>query len=192
MGLGYNTRAINLHKTAQKIVKEHDGDVIRALQDFKSLPGIGPYTAAAVQIFSQNRDITAVDTNIRRIFIHEFGLSDKTGDREVWALAKKCLPQGKSRDWHNALMDYGATLMTARRTGIRPKTRQSRFEGSNRQIRAKMLRHLLKSEACSFQELKRIAETDKDAKTDKERLQKILDKMLKEGVIKKKGAGYFV
>jgi A/G-specific adenine glycosylase len=143
MGLGYNNRAKNLHETAKIISEKYEGDVLKALPHYKELPGIGPYTSAAVQIFAANRDIVTVDTNIRRIFIHEFKLSEKLSDKELWAIAQECLPKGKSRDWHNALMDYGATLLTSRKTGIRPKTRQSKFEGSDRQIRAKILRLLL-------------------------------------------------
>ena len=74
MGLGYNTRAVNLHTTARKIIVEYDGDVLQAMKQYKDLPGIGRYTAQAVQIFSTNADLVTVDTNIRRIFINEFKL----------------------------------------------------------------------------------------------------------------------
>jgi A/G-specific adenine glycosylase len=173
MGLGYNNRAINLHKTAQKISEEYDGDVIAAVKDFKNLPGIGPYTSAAVRIFARNEDIVTVDTNIRRILIHEFALPESTSDKELWALAEQCLPKGKSRDWHNGLMDYGATLLTSRKTGIKPKTQQSKFEGSDRQIRAKILRYILSNDSVSKQVL-----FTKFSKTDQDRLQRILAKMI--------------
>ena len=186
VGLGYNNRAINLHKAAQKIVNDYDGNVILALQDHKNVPGIGPYTAAAVQIFAQNKDIAAVDTNIRRILIHEFGLPEKNSDRELWELAGKCLPKDKSRDWHNALMDYGATLLTARRTGIRSKTQQSKFEGSDRQVRAKIVKHLLKKKSVTEIQLKRVLGVEQ------ERLSKILTKLVKEELIKKRKEGYSV
>src|SRR3989344_8708529 len=142
-GLGYNKRGLLLHKAAKAIAQEHGGNVLKAIKSGKKLPGIGPYTSAAVRIFAANDDIATVDTNIRRILIHELKLPEKTTDKELFAIADQCMPKGKSRDWHNALMDYGATLMTARRTGIRPKAQQSRFEGSARQIRGIVLRHML-------------------------------------------------
>ena len=84
MGLGYNTRAVNLHKAVQKIVAEFDGDVIAAMKQYKEIPGVGRYTAQAVQIFSTNADLVTVDTNIRRIFIAEFHLSEDLSTRELW------------------------------------------------------------------------------------------------------------
>jgi A/G-specific adenine glycosylase len=176
MGLGYNTRAVNLHKAARKIVTEFDNDVIEAMKQYKEIPGVGRYTSQAVQIFSTNADLVTVDTNIRRIFIKEFNLSEKISDKELWLLAERCLPIGKSRVWHNALMDYGALHLTSKKTGIKPKTQQSRFEGSDRQIRAKILRYLLK-ETMSLSEL------EKTFGIEQMRLKRILGKMVTEKII---------
>jgi A/G-specific adenine glycosylase len=186
LGLGYNNRAKNLHETAKVIVEKYNGDVLKALEQYKELPGVGPYTAAAVQIFSGNKNIVTVDTNIRRILIHEFNLNKKIKDKEVWALAEKCLPRGRSREWHNALMDYGATLMTSRKTGIKPKTTQSAFEGSDRQIRANIVREVLKGKGASYGSLLKIAEKDK------ERFKRILEKMMREKLIRKRGSSYSI
>lgn len=185
MGLGYNRRAMYLHKTAKVIVKDFDGDVLEAVKQFNKLPGIGPYTSKAVQIFSANADIATVDTNIRRIFIKEFQLSESISDKELFAIASKCLPEGRSRDWHNALMDYGALYLTSKKTGIRPKTQQSRFQGSDRQIRGKILRLLLK-ETQSFYQI----QNQLDVET--KRLSTILDKMEKEKTIDKKDNSYHI
>jgi len=176
MGLGYNSRAINLHKTAQKIVTEFDSDVLEAMRQYEEIPGVGRYTSQAVQIFSTNADLVTVDTNIRRIFIKEFNPPEKVSDKELWKLAEKCLPIGKSRDWHNALMDYGALHVTSKKTGIKPKTQQSRFEGSDRQIRARILRCLL-NDTMSLSELK------KTFRIEQKRLRRILDKMVTEKII---------
>ena len=185
MGLGYNRRAYYLHQTAKIISQEFDGDILTAMRQFKKLPGIGSYTSTAVQIFSANLDIATVDTNIRRIFIHEFQLPETTSDSELLAIAEQCLPKGRSREWHNALMDYGALKMTAAKTGVKSKTQQSRFEGSDRQIRAKILRQLLK-DSFSFDEIQQ------DLHVEKERLKKILEKMSVEGVIGYKEERYHV
>jgi A/G-specific adenine glycosylase len=185
MGLGYNTRAINLHKTAKKIVAMFDGDVLRAMQQYNELPGIGKYTSQAVQIFSTNADLVTVDTNIRRIFISEFHLPEKISEHELWILAEQCLPVGKSRDWHNALMDYGALHLTAHKTGIRPTTRQTRFEGSDRQIRAQILRHVLEKPMTDSELTQRL-------KIDQERLGPILEKMINERILMKKNKTYLL
>ncbi len=192
MGLGYNSRAINLHKTAQIITQQYNQDIIKALEHFKELPGIGPYTAQAVTIFSTNKDEVTVDTNVRRILIHEFDLQESVSDKELWELAEKCLPKGKSRDWHNALMDYGATFLTARKTGIKPKTQQSKFEGSDRQIRAKIVRFLLREKADVEQIEKEVHPQRALDNSQTDRIKAILDKLQKEKIIEKKGAQYSI
>jgi len=185
MGLGYNTRAVYLHRTAKKIVTEFEGDVLKAVTQYKQLPGIGKYTSQAVQIFVGNADMVTIDTNIRRIFISEFDLVETISDKELWLLAEACLPRGKSRDWHNALMDYGALHLTAHRTGIRPKTQQSRFEGSNRQIRAKILR-------CLLTENMSISKLEKNVGVEHARLRLVLEKMRTEKIIGKRNNIYHV
>jgi A/G-specific adenine glycosylase len=155
IGLGYNNRAVRVHELANTVSTTYQGDLLKAMKETK-LPGIGPYTQHAVRIFAANEDLTTIDTNIRRILIHEFHLPESISDEELQSLAHQCLPQGKSRDWHNALMDYGATFLTSRKTGIKPKTQQSKFEGSDRQIRAMILRYLLKkSKKCSILDIQK-------------------------------------
>jgi len=145
LGLGYNSRAIRLHQAAHIITTDFHGDVLAAMKDYHHVPGVGLYTAQAVRIFSRNEDQVTVDTNIRRIFLAYFHLPASTADKEIWGLAWQCLPQGKSRDWHNALMDYGALKLTARTTKIAPKNRQPPYIGSPRQLRAAVLRLLLEA-----------------------------------------------
>jgi len=106
--------------------------------------------------------------------MHEFNVDDS----KVEELAQKCLPKGNSRDWHNALMDYGATFLTARRSGIKSKTQQSKFEGSDRQIRAKILRMVLKNAQTAPQLQKALLITNK-------RLSPILAGMIRDDVLKK-------
>ena len=185
MGLGYNTRVVNLHRAAQKIVDDFDSDVLKAIRQYTVLPGIGKYTSHAVQIFSTNIDLVTVDTNIRRIFIEEFSLPLNTSDTILWKIALDCLPRGKSREWHNALMDYGALYLTAKKTGIKPKTKQSKFEGSDRQIRAKILREVLKKNSS-------ISELECTLGLEKNRLIPIIEKMRKEKLIILQGNVYAI
>ena len=94
-----------------------------------------------------------MDANVRRVLTHELGLPGDLTDAGLQAVADAVLPRGRSRDWHNALMDYGSLVLTARATGIAPRTRQSTFEGSRRQKRARLLRLLLDGGPQSLSEL---------------------------------------
>jgi len=129
-GLGYNRRAVNLHRAARAVAASGWPD------DLTNLPGVGPYTAAAVANFAFGRDVLPVDTNVRRV-------QDRTGHAFDAACAQ-------------ALFDLGATVCLARvpRCDVCPlaagcpsrgrrfeaQRRQSRFEGSFRQRRANALR----------------------------------------------------
>ena len=176
MGLGYNNRAVRLHRTADIIAEKYCGNVLEALLHYEELPGIGRYTAHAVRIFATNEDLVTIDTNIRRILLYEFELDEDISDAELWKLAEHCLPRGKSREWHNALMDYGALFLTSKTSGIKPKTQQSRFQGSDRQVRGGLLRSLLTG-PLPFSSL------HQEFAIDEKRLHTILEKMEQEGLI---------
>ena len=167
---------MRLHKAVQKIVTGFNGDVIAAMKQYTEIPGIGPYTAQAVQIFSTNADLVAIDTNIRRIFIAEFHLSEDVSIEQLRNYAAQCLPLGRSREWHNALMDYGALHLTARKTKIHSTSQQSKFEGSDRQIRAAVI-YLLLNDSSSFENLHRTLDIEP------KKLRKILDKMIDEEIL---------
>jgi A/G-specific adenine glycosylase len=146
-GLGYNRRALALKKAAGEIVERFGGVLPDDEKSLRSLPGIGPYTAAAILAFAFNRPAVMIETNIRRVFIHCF-FKDRTGvtDREILPLIEETLGRENPREWYNALMDYGWYLGSAignpnRRS--RHYQRQAPFEGSNRQIRGKILRLLV-------------------------------------------------
>lgn len=145
-GLGYNNRAQRLRACAAATVAaaaHGRAELPRSLAGLRALPGIGPYTARAVLVFAHNDDFAAVDANVRRVLTHELGLPEDLPGRELQAVADFALPRGRSRDWHNALMDYGSMVLTARSTGIAARTRQSAFPGSRREKRARLLRRLL-------------------------------------------------
>ncbi|MFP4195569.1 MAG: Fe-S cluster assembly protein HesB [Candidatus Woesearchaeota archaeon] len=151
-GLGYNNRAKRLQDSARIILNEYDGVVPDTVEELIKLPGIGPYTARSILIFADNKDIATVDTNIRRLLIAEFGIAEDTSDRDLFELAQRLLPTGRSRDWHNALMDYGAMVLTSRKSGIKPKSTQSKFKGSRRQYRAKLLHRIVENGELSLAE----------------------------------------
>jgi A/G-specific adenine glycosylase len=99
-GLGYNSRAVRLKQVAEAVVQRHRGHMPEPLKDLLDLPGVGPYTAAAVRAFAFDREDLPVDTNVRRI-------AERVGQRLD-------PPRGKAHDWASALMDLGATICKAR------------------------------------------------------------------------------
>ena len=146
-GLGYNNRARRLRDCAAAVVTAASAgdraELPRSLEGLRELPGIGPYTARAVLIFAHNDDLAAVDANVRRVLTHELSLPADLGDNELQMVAEAVLPRGRSRAWHNALMDYGALVLTERATGLAPRTRQGTFVGSRRWYRSRLLQALL-------------------------------------------------
>lgn len=108
-GLGYNRRALALQACAQAVVRDgwpRDVDGLRAL------PGVGPYTAAAVASFAFGAQVAVVDTNVRRV-IARADHSDPT-PRQLADRAAALLPPGRAADWNQAMMELGATVCTAR------------------------------------------------------------------------------
>lgn len=152
-GLGYNSRGQRLQSCARAVMERFGGMVPGDPAELKTLPGIGDYTCRSIPVFADNLDVAAVDTNIRRIIIHEFALPEDTPKRQMQAAAELLLPPGRSRDWHNALMDYGSLCLTSRTTGIRSQTRQSKFQGSKRWYRGRLLRELVASEQLLLEEI---------------------------------------
>lgn len=116
-GLGYNRRALNLQRTAQAVVGEHQGRFPDTPESLRKLPGIGPYTAGAIACFAFERDVAFIDTNIRRALQRLFvGPDDSPApERELLALAGAAVPAGQGWIWNQALMELGATVCTAAR-----------------------------------------------------------------------------
>jgi A/G-specific adenine glycosylase len=141
LGLGYNNRAERLWRCARTAGGRLPADVA----GLQRLPGVGPYTARAVLVFAHNADLAAVDANVRRVLTHELGLPHDLGRSGLQAIADAVLPRGRARDWHNALMDHGALVLTGSVTGLAPITRQSPFAGSRRMYRARLLRLLVET-----------------------------------------------
>ncbi|MFA5051553.1 MAG: Fe-S cluster assembly protein HesB [Patescibacteria group bacterium] len=149
-GLGYNRRAINLGKMAHAVVMYYNGKLPESENELQKLTGIGPYTARAILIFGFNKPLITIDTNIRRVIINEFHLSATLPRKKLESIAWKLLPRKKSRDWHNALMDYSRLQLPARISRIPALSKQSKFQGSIRQIRGEIIRQLLKKKSVSI------------------------------------------
>ena len=146
-GLGYNRRAVNLHRCAVAVVER--GGFPREPAELRRLPGVGPYTAAAVACFAFGAQVAAPDTNARRVLERAFGDPDLPP------------PPGRAYDWNQALFDLGSQVCVARRPRCAvcplaegcpsrgrvfpPLRRQSPFEGSFRQRRSRLLRAVLEA-----------------------------------------------
>ncbi len=117
-GLGYYARARNLHKAARRIMLEHAGQIPCAYAVLRTLPGIGPYTAAAIASIACEQDIPVVDANVARIFARLFDLDEPVKERtcreRIEGLAGEMLPKGKARLSNQALMDLGGLICTPR------------------------------------------------------------------------------
>jgi A/G-specific adenine glycosylase len=119
--LGYNRRAVHLHRLAQQVQHVRGGVFPRTSAELRTLPGIGPYTAAAIACFAFDEQTAAIDTNARRVLGRLFlGHTDAPpGERAARALAAQVLPEGQAYAWNQAIMDLGATICTARRPACR-------------------------------------------------------------------------
>ncbi|MFC2023268.1 A/G-specific adenine glycosylase [Chloroflexota bacterium] len=117
-GLGYYARARNLHSAARLVVHELGGRVPTSYQSLLCLPGVGPYTAAAIASIAFDHDTVALDGNLRRVLCRLFAIDDDPGrpktQRQLEKLARTMLPLGRARDFNQALMDLGATVCTPR------------------------------------------------------------------------------
>lgn len=184
-GLGYNRRSKFLLQAARKIQLEHSGHVPSVISQLVALPGVGPNTAAAIAVYAYNQPHVFVETNIRSVFIHHFFKDrDDVTDQEIMPLIEMTINKESPRIWYWALMDYGSYL---KKTFTNPSRRskhhtvQSRFEGSRRQLRAKVLRSLL-GRSAPYVKLQ--------AELHDGRLLSVLDELEKEGLVMHKNKRY--
>ena len=165
-GLGYNRRAVNLHRCARAVVDRHGGALPCDLAALRALPGIGPYTARAVLAFAFEHEVGVVDTNVGRVLARWTGRALRP--IEAQAAADDLVPAGWSWSWNQAVMELGGSVCRRRRPRcdacpVRPGcawaaaslaapdpadgsagvgTGQPRFEGSDRQGRGRLVEAL--------------------------------------------------
>lgn len=165
-GLGYNRRAVNLHRCARAVADRHGGVLPADLAALMALPGIGPYTARAVLAFAFEHDVGVVDTNVGRVLARWEGRPLRV--TEAQAQADDLVPPGRAWAWNQAVMELGGTVCLRRRprcascpvrrscawaaAGLAPPdpadgsagvgAGQSRFEGSDRQGRGRLVEAL--------------------------------------------------
>ena len=207
-GMGYPRRCKNLQLAAQMMVNRFDGEVPSTLSELLELPGVGPYTARAVLTFAFDADVAVVDTNVARVLAR---ISGKVlNARAAQELADEWLPIGFSRDWNQVMMDFGATVCTARKAHcaecpvlsqcvwkggangeVDPAKAsaftskpQAKFAGSDRQARGKLMKALTVSGVAS-ERLTVVMEI-----ADVERAVYLAEALVKEGLVEHSAMGY--
>lgn len=206
-GLGYPRRARNLWRAAAIITNRHDSQVPADLDDLLALPGVGPYTARAVQAFAFGIDTGVVDTNVGRILARWQGR--RLSPREAQRVADDLVPAGQSWAWNQAMMDLGAKVCTKRdpsciRCPARPwcawagevlgsepsdrpdpadrsagvSVRQAPFEGSDRQARGRLLAALSDGPLPTER-----AAAAMGPEVDAARVQRLVDELIAEGLV---------
>ncbi len=182
-GLGYNRRGRFLHQIAQKIVADFNGILPDSPDILQTLPGIGKATAASICAFAFNKPVIFIETNIRAVFINSF-FPDKSSvhDKEIFPLIEATLETNSPREWYYALMDYGVMLKKNMPNPSRKSAhyaKQSRFEGSDRQIRGMVIKLLVEKEALTLSAIKKII------KKKSVRIEKIVAQLCAEGFLRK-------
>ena len=159
-GLGYNRRAINLHRCAIAVAARPDGALPAELGALMALPGIGPYTARAVLAFAFGRDVGVLDTNAARV-ITRAAVGRPVARAALQRVADEVVPVGHGWEWNQAVLDLGATVCAARPAcaacplaavcawrrsgGADPAARtrgQGLFAGSDREARGRLVEAL--------------------------------------------------
>ncbi|MDX1777940.1 MAG: A/G-specific adenine glycosylase [Thermodesulfobacteriota bacterium] len=184
-GLGYNRRALALKKIARIIVEDYKGEVPRSLEELVKLPGIGQTTASEIAAFAFNQPTVFIETNIRSVFLHYFfSERDDVSDEELIPLVAKTVDRSNPREWYYALMDYGVFLKKQYENPSRKSThyyKQSPFNGSNRQIRGKIVKYLTENHSSTGKQIAR------DLQIPYEKAEPNLLKLEKEGFLIRKG-----
>ena len=180
-GLGYNRRALNLKRAAEIIIKEYNGSLPSSPEILETLPGVGKATAASIAAFAFNKPEIFLETNIRTILIHHFFKDKKSvHDEKLLPLAETLLDRKNPRKWYSALMDYGTTLKkqhgNASCRSVHYK-KQSRFEGSNRQKRGRILQILIEKKSAASGELSR------ELKIPSKLLSELLESLVRDKII---------
>jgi A/G-specific adenine glycosylase len=175
-GLGYNRRAVALSEAARAVVRDHGGHVPSDPEDLIGLPGVGPYTAAAVASLAYGKAVPAVDANVRRIAARaELGAEPhEVSPGRIQEVAAEWLDRRDPATWNQALMDLGRLVcrptprcsLCPLRDGCRfhekgrspdsSPRRQEPFEGSFRQLRGRLV-ELLRDGSATLASLSKAA-----------------------------------
>ena len=187
-GLGYNRRALALQQFAKRVQEEYAGMFPQDPEVLCTFKGIGKATAASICAFAFNKPTVFIETNIRSVYIHcFFSDSYEVKDAEIMPLIEQTLDNKNPRSWYYALMDYGVMLKKKHKNPSRKSAHyvvQSKFEGSDRQIRGMILKLLLEHTVMKEDDF--FAAIERDT----QRISSILTVLSKEGFIQEKKGFY--
>ncbi len=187
-GLGYNRRAVALKKCVEIVQHSYNSVIPGSVSELQKLPGIGKATASAISAFAFNEPAVFIETNIRTVFIHcFFPEREQVADNEILPLIAASLDTSDPRNWYYALMDYGV-MLKKKYPGLNTKSahyaKQTPFEGSDRQIRGRILKELVNNQHMTEKEL------TAGLNADKQRVRNILAQLTGENFIAKKGGRF--
>ena len=186
-GLGYNSRAKRMFESSKIIADKSFDDLY---PDFQQLPGVGPYTENAILSFAYNEQVITEDINVKRIISRYFGI--KNPKKYIDQFSTLLLKNTNSRNLNQALMDFGSSICKPRsplcsdcplentcEKYFNYETRHiEKFSGSNRELRGNLIKLLLKKGNLKVKTIQEELDTDQD------RLNEVLEKMQKDGLVK--------
>lgn len=187
-GMGYYRRARNLHRAAMVVCEEHGGVIPEDFKSLRRLPGVGDYTAAAVSAFAFNKPVAMIETNIRAVYLYAWypDIRD-VSDKELLSDIERTMDTKRARDWFYALMDFGVALKKAR-PGIHERSKhhvkQSAFEGSDRQLAARILKAVLAAKSPIS-----VKSMDLGLAIDQARLMKAVERLERDKLITRTSRG---
>lgn len=189
-GLGYNRRAKMLHEMAGLVLRDYSGLLPADPKILATLPGIGKATAGAICAYAFNMPVVFIETNVRAVFIHHFFAGrHEVHDQEIVPHVAVTVDHDNPREWYYALMDYGVHLKKLHKNPARRSAhhaRQSKFEGSERQIRGMILRLLAQKPALTREMFFDLIDREP------QRVEKNLEELMREGLIRSREQYYFL
>ena len=184
-GLGYNRRGLALLKIAQIVVTEHNSQLPNDPEILETFPAIGPNTAGSICAFAFDNPIVFIETNIRTVYTHSFFPGQvEISDKQLLPLIEQTIDRKQAREWYYALMDYGVHLkqnLPRITAASKHYTKQSKFEGSKRQVRGAIIKILTQLKQIDYQTL--IELIDFELQTNQHNRHKVMQDLIDEKVI---------
>lgn len=206
-GLGYNSRAMRLRLAAQIVMEKHNGHWPQTVAELESLPGFGPYTAAAVATFAYQQRVPVIDTNIRRVIGRIFfGPNGAPSEKKLAKTVVEILPTRRPDLWNHALMDLGAMVCVARKPKceecpvknlcraypeilttpvVKKNLPLPKFETTDRFWRGRVVAMMVQKRHWSLTALRH--ELQALGNIDSTRLQRIVDSLVSAGLLVRRG-----
>lgn len=202
-GLGYNRRAVWMKQAAERVYNEYNGILPKDPTILEKFKGIGHATAREMTVFSYNIREPFIETNIRRVYIYFFFCDkSKIDDNEILTLVDQTIDDKNPREWFYALMDYGVMLKKKfprenPNTKSAQYTKQSKFNGSNRQLRGKILKLIIDQRGIEIEHLISIivdekSDSSSESSWNKDSVMRNIAKMQEEGIIRLENSQLFI